>query len=134
MATVRSEIQQPFLDIASQINTLVIDLKSSINSSAESDATKTMFQNEIRQMKYASTAHDTQFEEEEAKLQASGKKTRQQTLQEFVLLFFFCSYSIFTAAICLYSYLEKGMVEVPKILGILFLLGLVIAGLIIRLA
>ena len=134
MPTVQSEIQQPFLDLASQINTLVIDLKSSIVNSAETNSTQTMFQNEIRHMKYASTAHDTLFEEEEAKLQASGKKTRQQTLQEFVILFFFCSYALFTAAICLYSYLEKGMVEVPKILGILFLLGLVIAGLIIRLA
>jgi hypothetical protein len=92
-----------------------------------------MFDNEIRAMRDSASAYNVLFEEEESKAQSKGKKTRRQTIQEFVLLFFFCSYAIFTAAITAYTYQESGMPGVKKSLPLMIVIGLVIGGLIIRL-
>jgi hypothetical protein len=48
--------------------------------------------------------YDVLFEEEEAKRQAFGGRSRHQTLQEFVILFFYTSFLIFTISICIHEY------------------------------
>lgn len=131
--TVCNEIQKPFFDISSKVNTLVMNINAAIKARNEGSSTKDMFDNEIRAMRDSTNAHNVLFEEEEMKAQSKGKKTRRQTIQEFVLLFFFCGYAIFTAAITAYHYQESGMPGVKKSLPLLIVIGLVIGGLIIRL-
>lgn len=78
--------------------------------------------------------YKTQFEEEESKLQALGGKTRKQTLQEFVLLFFWISYAVFGVSAGLYTYRTGGSSAAQKMVGVLFLLALVITAVLIRYA
>lgn len=130
MTTVKSEVIDPIVTLKNEVDTLVSRLVNPVARMPSSS----MMQNEIRHMEASAKAHDSLFEEAESKAQGKGKKTRRQTLQEFVLLFFFCSYALFTAAVCLYIYLQKGISEVFKVLGIMIIIALVIAGLIIRLA
>ena len=85
-----------------------------------------------REMTDKINSYNTMFEEEEARLQALGGKTRKQTLQEFVLLFFFISYAVFTVSISLYTYRTQGGSATQKMVGTLLLLALIISGILIR--
>lgn len=51
--------------------------------------------------------YDRLFQEKEANFQATGGKKRQQTLQEYIFILFFCSYLLLSIAISLY-YLKSG--------------------------
>ncbi len=76
--------------------------------------------------------YNREFEEEQAKFAALGGKTRKQTLQEFVLLFFFVSYLLFIVAMATYSSVTEGSSAAAKMIGIGILgLGL-LSGFIIR--
>jgi hypothetical protein len=92
------------------------------------------FQKEIRDMHDEASAYDREFEEEEAASQALGGKTRMQTLQEFVLLFFFVAYGIFTASIVLNTFARGQQSEAIKIVVIMSLLLLLVVCFIIQLA
>jgi hypothetical protein len=76
--------------------------------------------------------YDRKFEEAQYKFQASGGKTRKQTLQEFVILFFFVGYAFFTVSLILYG--QTVGISTAKIFGGMFFLMLIIAGIIIRYA
>ena len=138
-------IQTPFINASTQVNTLVDELKEAINENANEngefenenangDSSALLFKHEVLEMKRAARAHDVMFEEEEANAQAKGKKTRRQTLQEFILLFFYCSYAILSAAIVMYAYIEKGSSNALGVAGMMVVLAFVITGFIIRLA
>ena len=75
---------------------------------------------------------DKKFEEAEYKVQASGGKSRKQTLQEFVILFFFVAYAAFTVSLVLYG--RALGVSIAKIFGIMAFSLLMISGIIIRYA
>jgi hypothetical protein len=132
--TVGTMIQTPFIDASSEVNTLVDELKQAIHKNANSDSTALLFKHEVLEMKRAARAHDVMFEEEEANAQVKGKKTRRQTLQEFILLFFYCAYAILSAAVIMYAYIEKGSSNALSVTGIMVVIAFVITGLIIRLA
>lgn len=132
--TVGTMIQTPFIDASSVVNILVDELKQAINKNANSDSTALLFKHEVLEMKRAARAHDVMFEEEEANAQVKGKKTRRQTLQEFILLFFYCAYAILSAAVIMYAYIEKGSSNALSVTGIMLVIAFVITGLIIRLA
>jgi hypothetical protein len=134
IGTVGSVIQTPFIDASTKINTLVDELNEAIADNKNSDTTALLFTNEIRAMKHSARAHDVLFEENEAKAQDTGKKTRRQTLQEFVLLFFFCAYAILSAAVIMYAYIEKGSSHALTVLAGMVIIAFVVTGLIIRLA
>jgi len=76
--------------------------------------------------------YDRLFQEEEAKLQAMGGKTRKQTLQEFVLLFFFVSFGVFTVALALMVKLQSGTAAAVKICVAMFIILLVASALVMR--
>ena len=76
--------------------------------------------------------YDRQFEEAQYKFQLSGGKTRKQTLQEFVILFFFVGYALLTVSLILYARATGG--SPGKIFGGMFFLMFIIAGIIIRYA
>ncbi len=91
-------------------------------------------QSEERDVKDETRKYETLFEEEESKLQALGGKTRKQTLQEFVLLFFWISYAVFTISVGLYTSRTQGTGAAQKMVGILILVALVITAILIRYA
>ena len=127
-------IQTPFINASTEVNSLVDELKQAINENANGDSSALLFKHEVLEMKRAARAHDVMFEEEEANAQVKGKKTRRQTLQEFILLFFYCSYAILSAAIVMYAYIEKGSSNALSVTGIMVVIAFVITGFIIRLA
>jgi hypothetical protein len=76
--------------------------------------------------------YDRKFEEEQHKFQANGGKSRKQTLQEFVILFFFVGYALFTVSLIMYGK-TVGISTAKIFFGMLFAL-LMISGIIIRYA
>ncbi len=138
MTTIGSLVQQ-VQDILNNLNTLnsnVIKEYTTLTKLGPTDTSSIdlTFQKEIRDMKAEASSYDREFEEEEAAAQALGGKTRMQTLQEFVLLFFFVAYGIFTASIVLNTYARGQQSEALKIVGIMALLLLLVVCLIIQLA
>ena len=76
--------------------------------------------------------YDRKFEEAQYKFQANGGKSRKQTLQEFIILFFFVGYSLFTVSLIMYGRVV-GISTAKIFFGMLFAL-LMISGIIIRYA
>jgi hypothetical protein len=90
---------------------------------------------QIRDLKEEQTKYDKMFEDEQKKLSDSGGKTREQTLQEFVLLFFYIGYIVLSITIGIFFYTRtQSTMDLIKILGLMFFIGLVITALILRLA
>ena len=87
---------------------------------------------DIREFNEEADSYDRQFEEEESRLQAYGGKTRKQTLQEFVLLFFFVAYGILTVALALYA--NRVGVDSLKILGLMAFMLFILSGIIVSYA
>ena len=87
---------------------------------------------DIREFKESADKDDRRFEEEESRLQSFGGKSRKQTLQEFVILFFFVAYAILTVAFLLYAS-QVGM-STPKIFAAMVLSLVVVIGIIISYA
>lgn len=138
MTSVGSLIEQ-MQGILNTFNTLKTTITKEFNtrnavSSTDTNSIDLTFQKEVRDMKAEASSYDREFEEEESVSQALGGKTRMQTLQEFVLLFFFVAYGIFTASIVLNTYARGQQSEALKIVGIMALLLLLVVCLIIQLA
>lgn len=91
-------------------------------------------QSEERDVKDETRKYETLFEEEESRLQALGGKTRKQTLQEFVLLFFWISYAVFAISVGLFTSRTQGSSAAQKMVGILVLGAFVITAILIRYA
>jgi hypothetical protein len=124
-------------ELKTRVQTLIDDY-TAINTKLSADTSEynldktKQFQGEIKNLKQQSSQYDREFEEEQAKFAALGGKTRKQTLQEFVLLFFFVSYLLFIIAMATYTSITEGSNAAAKMIGIGILgLGL-IAGFLIR--
>jgi len=91
-------------------------------------------QKEIQEFKEQESAYDTQFVEEESKRAGFGGKSRKQSLQEFVLLFFYVAASLLTCALVLYSFTNGDAVTAVKLFLVMCFAILVITALIIRYA
>ena len=87
---------------------------------------------ELKNLKKDQDVYDAQFTEEEMLSQARGGKSRQQTLQEFVLLFFFVAYGVLTISLTLAAYRDAGGASAVKMLVLMTLMSLVVAAFIIR--
>jgi hypothetical protein len=136
MATVRS-----FADRVQTILDELTSLKSNISDSFDTLSNTGLSQKRVlRQSKEANDLeqeadkYDRLFEEEEVRLQALGGKTRAQTLQEFVLLFFFIGYGIFTISMGLLAMATQGTTAAVKIIAIMLFCLLLISGIMIRYA
>jgi ammonia channel protein AmtB len=87
---------------------------------------------EVYELKNQKKMYDAKFVEEQHGYQKIPKK-RGQTLQEFVLLFFYISLAIFTVAMMIYAFLEKQ--SYSSALGALIVcagIALVITAILIR--
>jgi len=82
-----------------------------------------------------SRTYDAKFVEEQAGYQKSPKQ-RRQTLQEFVLLFFYVSFAIFSIAVTIAAFLEDGQnyATAAKVFGLCIVLALAITAILIRVA
>ena len=117
--------------LQSQINSSL----SNMNSSTPLTQDNVFIQSEIQKLKDQATNYDSQFEEEEAKLQAMGGKARKQTLQEFVLLFFYISAVLFSISVLVYTQIveQKGKKTMQMAIALFFIL-FVTTGILIRYA
>jgi hypothetical protein len=85
----------------------------------ESDAVE----KQVSDYKNKSEMYDRLFQEAEYELQSSGGKTRQQTLQEYVILLFFSAYTVFFITVFIYSNMFYGLEKTIQIaVGLLILL------------
>jgi hypothetical protein len=117
-------------------------LKASITSSFNALPTRggavggqdTQMKKEIADFNEKAETDDQQFVEEQARLEARGGKTRKQSLQEFVLLFFFVAYGLLAVALILLANYTGGSTQAWKTFGLMLFIVLIVAGIIIRYA
>ncbi len=100
-----------------------------LNSVVDNDL---ITQNQITSIKEETEAIDREFVEAEHHFKLSGGKSRKQTLQEFILLFFFVAYALFTVSLIIYS--KAVGISVLKTFGIMSFMLLMISGIILRYA
>ena len=95
--------------------------------------TKNRLQSEIRNMKAQETAYNKEFEEEH---RLFGGKTRRQTLQEFVFLFFYVACAIGIIAVTIYRFRtsEGSGKAAAKIFFLCLFILLLVTGILIRYA
>ena len=131
-----SELNANLTSFTDELTVLTASIKDSYNSSArgggKAGSQDYSMKKDIREFKESANKYDRQFEEEESRLQAFGGKSRKQTLQEFVILFFFVAYAILTVAFLLYAS-QVGM-STPKIFAAMVLSLVVVIGIIISYA
>jgi len=129
--------------LSSRIRAILDELTITVNSitnsynnmNTRSDsplANDPLTQNTIKNLNDQTDAANRKFEDAQYKFQASGGKSRRQTLQEFVILFFFVAYAAFTVSIILYG--RAVGVSTAKIFGGMAFALLMISGIIIRYA
>ena len=125
-----------YLDKISDVESSLIALKSSIQSNASENLQNKAIDSsapEIRELKEQEENYDRKFNDAKQELTVLGGKTRQQTLQEFVLLFFYVSYVVVTIAATLFVYSwNQSVQEAGKVLALLLLLGFVSLGMIAK--
>ena len=88
-------------------------------------------ENQIRDYENDARKYDTEFDEAKAMQEKFGGKTRKQSLQEFVLLFFYVGFFLLSTSIILYSYNIWGGSATLKIFFIILLTFLAGTALII---
>jgi hypothetical protein len=123
-------------EVKARVDSLIDTLKtlksSIIKSKATSVQNNVLPNSEIDALKEEADRYDRKFEEEQYKFLLNGGKSRKQTLQEFVILFFFVSYALLTVSFIVYGN-AMDISTVKIFFGMLFIL-LMISGIIIRYA
>lgn len=109
-------------------------LQQSIQNSFSKTSTFDAFQqSELQNLKDQAQTFDRKFNDAHEEITALGGKTRRQTLQEFVLLFFTISFVVVAVASCLFTYTTtQSTIETLKLAGIFVLIGFVGTGLLIQ--
>jgi hypothetical protein len=116
-----------------RINTLRSNIVTSLSDTSQlKTQVVAKAKQELKTLKKDQDVYDAQFTEEEMLSQAMGGKTRQQTLQEFVLLFFFVAYGVLTISLTLAAYRDAGGASAVKMIVLMSLMSLVVAAFIIR--
>lgn len=132
-----AELNTNLTSMIDELTILTASIKDShtsavFTSSNKGDKLNTSVKKDIREFKDEADSYDRRFEEEESRLQAFGGKTRKQTLQEFVLLFFFVAYGILTIAFVLYA--NRVGLDTKKILAAMIFILLVLTAIIVTYA
>jgi hypothetical protein len=107
-------------------------LKSSMTNSYNNIKNVVTNDSQLEFIKKQTDTANRQFEEAQYKFQASGGKSRKQTLQEFVILFFFVAYAALTVSLILYG--RAIGVSTAKIFSLMAFALLMISGIIVRYA
>lgn len=131
MATV-GQLSNRIKGILDELTIVVNSMTNSYNDLKNMKDSVVTNNNVIETLKKQTDTANRKFEEAQYKFQASGGKSRRQTLQEFVILFFFVAYAAFTISLILYG--TAVGVSTAKILGVMAFALLMISGIIIRYA
>lgn len=94
----------------------------------------TDFNRELRDLKQEEKKYNQDFREQQAILNSTGGKSRNQTLQEFVLLFFYIGFALLSVSLSIFAYVQGVPSAIVKVLGASIFIGLLVTGLIIRYA
>jgi len=94
------------------------------NESVDPMVAETMKQ--VYDLKNQKAMYDTKFTEQQQPYQRKAK-TRAQTLQEYIFLFFYISLAIFTVAIMIYAFLEGGQSYTAAFNALFLCVGLTLA-------
>lgn len=123
-------------DELTSLKTTITDYHTTLHLPSTSGAASSSLaiKKEIADLKEKAETDDQQFVEEQARLDARGGKTRKQSLQEFVLLFFFVAYGLLAVALILLANYTGGSTQAWKTFGLMFFTVLIVAGIIIRYA
>ena len=123
-------------DELKSLKTTITDYHTTLHLPSTSGAASSSLaiKKEIADLKERAETDDQQFVEEQARLEARGGKTRKQSLQEFVLLFFFVAYGLFAVALILLANYTGGSAQAWKTFGLMLFIVLIVAGIIIRYA
>jgi hypothetical protein len=131
-------------ELATQVKTIkdeVATLQASISDSYDKNVSVglsnkvTKFKGQIRDLKEEADTYDTEFREHERFLQKTGGKPRHQTLQEFVLLFFYTALTLLTISLAIFAYSSTQVYGNPlKIIGLMLFISLLITAILIRYA
>ena len=118
----------------SALNTSITDSFNNLTKSTSKNSKSSGgIKSQIESLNSQADIYDQQFEQEEAKIQAMGGKTRAQTLQEFVLLFFYISLLLLIISITIYTFATtKNVKETLKVFGILAFSAFILTGLLMR--
>ena len=129
LTRILADLETSKTSITNSYNNLITRTGSLIGNIVDNDL---QTQNEITYLNQQTEATERQFVEAQYKFKASGGKSRKQTLQEFILLFFFVAYALFTVSLIVYG--RAVGISTLKIFGIMSIMLLVITGIIIRYA
>jgi len=119
---------------ATNIRDGLVRFKSKIDVKRNNlDAAQVKQQVDLNTIKNDKKIYDSKFLEEQFPYQTKTKQ-RRQTLQEFVLLFFYISLAIFCIAMMINAYLENGQDywAAVKVLGLFVVIALAITAILIR--
>lgn len=121
--------------ILSNLDILQGKIKTGYASKGTTDPAVLRLQKESSDTLAKARTFDAKFVEEQSKYQKSPKQ-RGQTLQEFVLLFFYVSFAIFSIAVTIAAFLEDGQnyMTAAKVFGLCIVLALAITAILIRVA
>lgn len=122
-------------DVLANLDILQGRIRTGYATRATTDPASVQQELELYKTTSQKTTYDAKFLEEQYPYQKSPKK-RTQTLQEFVLLFFYVSFAIFSVALIIYAFLEEGQSysAAAKMLGLCVVLCLAITAILIRVA
>jgi hypothetical protein len=120
----------------SSLKTTITDYHTTLNlpPTTRAASSSRAIKKETADFNEKAATDDQQFVEEQARLEARGGKTRKQSLQEFVLLFFFVAYGLLTVALILLANYTGGSTQAWKTFGLMLFIVLIVAGIIIRYA
>lgn len=130
-------------DLSNRVGTILnelIVLRANISDSFEKltklgSSQNVKFEGQIRDLKEEAEKYDTEFRQHEQYLQQTGGKPRHQTLQEFVLLFFYTSLTLITVSLAIFAYVKtQAFGNSIKIIGLMTFIVLLISAIIIRYA
>jgi hypothetical protein len=131
-----TELNNNLISLTEELTILTASITSSFNTFMRDSNKATVkdltMKKDIREFIQKADSYDREFEEEESRLQAFGGKGRKQTLQEFVLLFFYLAYGILSFAIIMYAYRANIEGYTMKVFGLLAFILLLITGMILK--
>lgn len=114
----------------------IISLKNNISyahtSVKSSKEDELVLQQQNKDFKEKTQMYNRLFQEEEIKLQKNGGNTREDSLQEYMLAFFFLSYAIFLKATFSYVYIYGGYGKAMQITTVLTLMILPIVFIMVK--
>jgi len=128
-------LKEQIQDILSNMDIVKDRILSGYSTQGSRDPAIIKQQIELNTAQRQKSIYDAKFLEEQYQYQKTPKQ-RSQTLQEFVLLFFYVSLGIFSVALIVYAFLTNGQSysAAAKMLGLCIVMCIAITAILIKVA